>query len=319
MTLRNASLSAGLVGAFSLGTALAVTAPAPEAEAAPPAACRVPADASSLVPDGAEFMASANLKKLAKSPIYKDAKSKMRNDPEVRRTLDGLDACKLGLDDLERVTIGGSRNDEFVMIVEGDGIGSSAMLTCVAKQLAPKTPASMFAPAVSGCISGLDMGDGAGFVLDRRHLVFVSKGWKGKVQKRLGGSGRAASNGSLKSAVRNARRAAPLWFAVDVKQPIDTGMGKYDIDGVGGGVDLSRGLHLDLAAHFRSSSEAGQLRQELEGYRAMALMMGPSMGIPADVIQNVKVEGKGADLGLSVDLTESQIKQLEQAAKAQGI
>lgn len=267
------------------------------------------------MPDGAQFVVSADIKRLASSQLFKDAKGHLRSDPEVRRTLDSLDACKLGLDDLDRVTVAGTKNDEFVVILEGSGIGSTALLQCAAKKLAPKSPAAAFAPAVSGCMTTLDMGDGVGLVLDKRHLVFVSERWKGKVQGRLDGRGSSAARGSLRAALRNAKRNAPVWFAADIGEPIDTGTARYDVQGVAGGIDLSRGLHLDLAAHLKSSSQAGQLRHELEGYRAMALMMGPSIGVPADIIGQVKLTGAGADLGISVDLTEAQLRQLESVAK----
>jgi len=307
-------VAAGVAGAV-LGAAQPVSAAPPVDATSKGGSCRVPADASELVPDGAEFIVSADVAKLAKSDLFGEVKGHLRNDAQVRRTLDGLDACKLGLDDIDRITLAGTRNDEFVVVLEGGGIGSAALLSCAAKQLAPNSPVGTFAPALSGCMTTLDMGDGVGMVLDRRHLVFVSQRWTSKVQQRLDGRGRPAAHGSLKPAMRNAKRNSPIWFAADIDEPIDTGGARYDLEGIAGGLDIGQGLHLDLAARFRSGDQASKLRQELEGYRAMAMLMGPTVGIPPEVIGNVKLSGTGADLGLSLDLTRAQLRQLQHLAQ----
>lgn len=311
------TLSRALVLSLPLAIGLALGAnevsAAPGAGAKPVrATCPRVADATTLIPDGAKAILRVDGSKTFRSTLYRDLRTALDRDLKLKDGLAVLDACGLGLEDIDALTAAVGANDETVAIVEAKGIGGAKTLACLRERLAARRDGKQpWTTRRDGCFRVLsEDGRDFAFALDASTLVLTRGGWADEVRGLIHGKGKSAAATSSAGALASIDRTKALWFSMalsDRDRSAMSGSAAANLESMSGAMDFARGM--DLVAHLRvpDPGAALQLRDELTMYRDLIDGMGT---LPKGLADQVRVDANGPAVELSVALSPSDLERL---------
>lgn len=273
--------------------------------AAPPSA-GLPA-AFALLPADASLLAHVDLQALRAAPLWESNRAVLDADPDARRTLDALAACRLPFEALQALDLAVSADGRDVAaVVTGEGVGDPERLTCLQGQLPDRGLRVEPGPEPT-----LAVGDARGFFHGPTVLVLATPGYQQAVAALRAGPGPGGPLHALAAGVTPGRA---IWFVGQIpdKSARTLAPALSGLRQVRGALDLSEGLglELDLAmeSEARAAAVAAELRGQLEGLRGA--------GLPAPVVQRVELRQTGAELRVAARLTIAEIAAIQALAAA---
>lgn len=285
-----------------LALALACSRPA-----VPPAGAGLPT-AFALLPADASLLAHVDLQALRASPLWQKNRALLDADPDARRTLDALAACRVGFEGLQALDLAVSADGRDVAaVLTGEGVGDPARATCLQGQLPDRK-------------LHLEPGPEPVLVLDgaRGHfhgpdsLVFATPGWDEAVRALRAGP--PAAPGPLHALAAGVAPGRSIWFVGQVPgntartlAPALSGLQR-----VRGALDLAEGLGVELDLGMdgeeRAASVTGELRRQFDVLKAA--------GLPPGVVERVELRHAGAEVHIAVRLTMTEISAIQALAAA---
>lgn len=304
--------------AFGGGLALALASPGNAAPALKASTCAAaPADAASLVPDGAQGVVGVDVAALTRSELFRAHRSALESQPGIAEPLARLVACGLSLDDIDAVTVAAGKDQQAMAVIRGAGIGKHAALQCLATKLPNSSKGKQTKVHRRGCRTEVTHGGKTvGWGLDDRTLVVASEAWADAVAGRIAGKGRSALRGNLSAKLGAANRRGTVWFAggVDAQARKQlAGTPAAGVQSVAGSVDVGSGVRVALVADTGSRADAQKLRDELDAYLQMGRAMSTMAGIPARVLDGVRISAAGSSVRATAELSRRDIEDLRKA------
>ena len=287
-------------------------------------ACKGGASAAGgkLIPEQATIMAGIDVGGLLKTRAYTDNKGQLEKQKEWTDFSAAAKACNLDPEKaISSILIGTDGKANVAAVITGEGIGDEKNLTCVADKAKEKNGGKTpFTIADEGGKKMLKMdgGDGVGFIVDGKTVVFASKAWEGAVKDLIDGKGKPATEGPNKDLFARADQSKHMWAAGLV--PAEAAAGAK---GLGGdpkdfsiSLDLGDGLAVKAAVGLASADQAKDLKKKADDALPGAKMMAGMMGVPAKAVETLKVDTKDNQITVEASLTSDDLKQLQDKAAA---
>ena len=294
-----------------LAAALTAIGPACSRPAQPqPAAASLPAPLA-LLPQDASLVAHVDLAALRAAPLWAKNQALLAADPDARRTLDALAACKIpfeGLRTLDLAVASDSRN--VAAVLTGDGVGEPDKVACLEGQL----PGRGLRVDRAGAAPVLVLNGASGRFHDPTTMVFSTPGWDVAVDELRAGKAAGVGAGPLGPLVARLPAARPIWFVgrVPTQAAISLAPALSGLQEVRGALDLQDGLGVELAlgmdSEARAAATLAELRKQIDGLRAA--------GLPAPVLDRIGLSQAGAELSIAVRLTMTEIAALQALSSA---
>ncbi len=162
-----------------------------------------------LIPEQATIMGGIDVAGLMKTKHYSENKAMLESQREWTEMSAAAKACNLDPEKaLSSILVGTDGKANFAVVITGEGLGDEKNLTCIADKAKEKNGGKTpFTIADDGGKKVLRMenGDGTGFIVDGKTLVFASKTWEAAVKDLMDGKGKAASSGSEQGHLRSRR------------------------------------------------------------------------------------------------------------------
>lgn len=278
--------------------------------ACPPTTVAPPA----LVPHDAAAIIGIDLAALQKSAWFPDLDALAHAHPRLAPVLEAIEACGVGPGDRREVTIGLSAHDDAMMVLRAADLGTPATLDCVAKELKTALGVTPWTRRTTGCTSVLDIagGEGRGHTLDSDTVVIATRGWIARVDDRVAGRGRSAMTGTLAWARPGLDMTRTVWFATQLSaaQAGRLGTQAAALRQLAGGVDVARGLSLEVTAGFVHATDAADAARELDAELRSIRIAAPMFGLPAGIVDRVTVTARGSRLRVHGAISESDLRAL---------
>jgi hypothetical protein len=269
------------------------------------------ADSAKLIPDAATVVAGIDVAGLVKSGVYTANKEQIEKDG--KELLDAANACNLGLDKLESITVGfDPATRGFAAVVRAEGIGNPANLECARAKISEQEGKDPWTVAEADGKKILEMPDGTvGYVVNEGSLVVASKDWTGKVKELIDGKGASVFDGPLKDVIARADTSKTIWIAGTIPEERVKGTPGEGAKDAAGSIDLGSGVTISGSIGFGSADDAtkkkAELQQQFEGMKALA----GTLGIPQPVVDSVKIDASGSAVTVTVTATEDDMKALQ--------
>ena len=165
----------------------------------------------------------------------------------------------------------------------------------------------------------MDNGEGTGYIVDGKTLVFASKAWEGAVKDLIDGKGKAATEGPNKDIVSRADQSKHIWAAgivpADAAGAAKGGLGA-DAKDFSVSLDLADGMAFSAAVGLASADQAKDLKKKADEGLAALKGLAPMLGIPAKAIETLKVDTKDSMITVSASMSHDDVKQLQDKAGA---
>jgi hypothetical protein len=275
-------------------------------------------EAAKLIPDGAQMMAGINVKAVMASKLYTDNKEVFEKDEEAKEAMAAMKECNLDPATLESALVGADDKEHFVAVLSGAGIGVEANLQCMADKIKEKSgeEAWKIEEKDGKKVVTIDGGEVIGHMVNDSTLALAHKEWNAALVERIDGKGVAAIDGSLKDWYGKAPKDKHIWFAGATPANAAGELGPAgEAKGAWGGLDLSDGLSLEVAAAFENAEKATAVAAEAQkGFDEVKGMAG-MIGVPQTVVDSVKIEAKDADLNVSAKATQADLDQISATIK----
>lgn len=275
--------------------------------------------AAKLVPDAATMIGGVNLKALVASSSYKENQALLEKG-EGKEAIAAAKACNLGPDTWQSVVFGADPtggDDKMVVILTATGAGKKANLECIGgkiKESSDKEPWTL-ADKDGKVVLTLAEDGGMGYAVDDNTLVIVGKDWDAAVTELIGGKGKSAADGSLKGLIGRTDMGKTFWGAGKVPAGMASGPTEGITD-VAGWIDVSGGLELMVSAGLGSAADATAkatlLTTEFDKVKGMA----GAVGVPAGVVDSVKIEGKDKAVVVTAKASEADLKEISKSVKS---
>lgn len=287
--------------ALALALGLACSRPAPAPQVAP----------LTLLPAEASLVAHVDLQALRAAPLWQHNRALLEADPDARRTLDALAACRVPFEGLRTLDLAVAPNGvDVAAVLVGEGVGERERITCLEGQL----PERGLHVDATGPEPVLVLAGARGWFHGPSALVLATPGWLKQVEALRAGSGAAVASGPLQPLLARIPAERPIWFAgqVPTQAAVSLAPALSGLQQVRGALDLREGLGVELALGM--TDEAGatatltELRRQFEGLRAA--------GIPAPLLDRVALGQSGAEVTIEVRLGMSEISALHTLAEA---
>jgi len=316
---------AALVGACSADALLPTTAQLePElAESAAqsmmlaPARCAPPkiTDTRDALPDGLKLAAHLDFKDAASGVFGSEVEAALKSNPETRELVAAVRKCGLPIHFADEATVGFDPDDDDVVVaLKGRGLGSDKTIDCLHDAIKDKTGDSPWKKGTKACTTTLTMDDGAViYVAGKDVVVLASKRQDAAVRERLQGKGTALLDGSLKWARKSVEMKRSAWLAMEVPSAMAAG-GMPGLERVGASVDMAKGLDLEMSLGFSSRKEAGDAATKMKTFTSLGAMM----GVPSTLMDSVVIDHKGAEVGVEVFVSPSDLEALKDIANGAG-
>lgn len=246
----------------------------------------------SMVPNGSAMVLHVNLAKFRNSTFFKTVVSGLLNAPPIKMQLAAAKA-EAGFDPINDL--------DSLTVVAPANIGQPGAEPLVMLQ------GKVDAKAIGAKISN----DKIGVVAAKGRLILGDKGAIASAQK---GGGAA----SLKALLGTTNTKADLWFVANLPPALQKqmAMGNPMAKGVTkmrGSVDFTKGLNLSMALDTPMAAQAAAEANKAIA-QAVKEPMVTQMGL-APMLQKVKVQAKGKDLSIDVDLNEAEVGKLQMMAQ----
>lgn len=331
-------------------------APAAEAPAPAAAATGAWLEVVGLMPDGANNVMGLNFEKLRKSPFWKDIKGAMEGSEDGKRLLSAMKGCGLSEQDLNRLAVGGGAQGfgSGVVVMAGNDLGNPEKIKCMLGQVqaeaqrqdankgkkkgkkaaAKKKDAEPFFTA--GKKNGHDVFelDAAKLGLENQvaaqgkvHVISVDKNRVAIVpDKQINGAlARLATDAapvsatltSIKDRVGSDGTLVVLGLADATVREMMTAQGITGLKSYRAAIDLNKGVSLDVGL---AMNEAGAAKAAAKTILAKINEQKPMLAflsLPPTLLDSLKVEPKGADVALSLRLSEKQVGALRSVVEQQ--
>ncbi len=273
-------------------------------------------DPVKLVPDVATMVGGVNVKGLMSSQLYADHKETFESG-ETKEMMEAAKGCKLDPNGVSGMVFGADpASNGFVVVISAPGIGKEDNLNCIAgkvKEKAGEDPWTLEEKDGKKVLS-MQGGEGIGYLVGDDMIAVASTSWADSVKQLIDGKGAAAVDGTLKDLVGRAPKDKHIWFAGSI--PADAAAGLKGTPGesvkdFSGGLDVSNGLAVSLAAGVGTPENAtalqGELQKQFDGLKGMA----PAIGIPQGVVDSVKIAAAEASVTVHLSASNDDLKALK--------
>jgi hypothetical protein len=287
-------------------------------------ACKGGASAAGgkLIPEQATIMGGIDVAGLMKTKHYTDNKGMLESQREWTEMSAAAKACNLDPEKaLSSILFGTDGKANFAAVITGEGLGDEKNLTCIADKAKEKNGGKTpFTIADDGGkkVLRMDGGDGTGFIVDGKTLVFASKSWEGAVKELIDGKGKAAIDGPNKAVFARADQSKHIWAAGLIPAEaagMAKGMGAEPKD-FSVSLDLADGMAFSAALGLASADQAQALKKKADEGLAALKGLAPMLGIPAKAVETLKVDTKDNQITVSASMSHDDVKQLQEKAGA---
>lgn len=277
------------------------------------------ADALKYIPDGANLLIGLDAAKVAGSAMMKDNQDMLKQG-EAGEMIEAADACKVGMATWKYAVVGGNtdKNKEIVIVVSATGVGKKDTLDCIGKKVKEKKPEEKFEVGEEDgrvVVTGGDDGEKIYSVSDDV-IALVGADSQEAFKGLLGGKGKTALDGSLKDVFSSVDQSKHIYFGMVATADMQEGP-TAGLKHLTGTVDLSAGLAVAASGEFADAAKAtelaGMANKQFGEMKGMAGMF----GIPAAVVESVKIEAKGAAVSMSASASADDMKKISETMKKQ--
>lgn len=276
-------------------------------------------DAMKYIPDGANLLIGLDAAKVAGSSMMKDNQDLLK-EGDAGEMLAAADACKVGMATWKYAVVGGNTETENggVIVVSATGVGKKDTLDCIGKKVVEKNPEEKFEVGEEDgrvIVSGIKDGQKVYAVSDDV-IAIVGTEAQPAFTGLLGGKGKAAVDGSLKEVLGSVDQSKHIYFGMIATPDMQEGP-TAGLKHVTGTVDLSAGLAIAASGVFADDAKAtelaGMANKQFGEMKGMAGMF----GIPAAVVESVKIEAKGPAVAVSAKASADDMKKIGETMKKQ--
>jgi len=287
-------------------------------------ACKGGASAAGgkLIPEQATIMGGIDVAGLMKTKHYTDNKGMLESQKDWTEMSAAAKACNLDPEKaLSSILFGTDGKANFAAVITGEGLGDEKNLTCIADKAKEKNGGKTpFTIADDGGKKVLRMegGDGTGFIVDGKTVVFASKSWEGAVKELIDGKGKPAVDGPNKAVFSRADQSKHIWAAGLIPAEaagMAKGMGAEPKD-FSISLDLADGMAFAAAVGLASADQATALKKKADEGLAAIKGLAPMIGIPAKALETLKIDAKDATISVSASMSHDDVKQLQEKAGA---
>ncbi len=275
-----------------------------------------------LIPEQATIMAGIDVGGLLKTRAYTDNKGQLEKQKEWTEFSAAAKACNLDPEKaISSILLGTDGKANMAAVITGDGIGDEKNLTCVADKAKEKNGGKTpFTIADEGGkkVLKMDGGDGVGFIVDARTVVFASKGWEAAVKDLVDGKGKPATDGPNKDLFARADQSKHMWAAGLVPAEAASGAKGLGADPKDFSIslDMGDGLAVKAAVGLASADQAKDLKKKADEQLPGMKMIAGMMGIPAKAVETLKVDTKDNQITVEASMSHDDLKQLQDKAGA---
>jgi hypothetical protein len=262
-----------------------------------------------LIPDQAEFILGISLGSIMSSPLYALAAAELSQDQDIQGVLNIFKNCNLDPAKLESVVVGASKDENFVAVMIGEGVGEDANASCVIKGVQKQAGDPEIADVITqDGKKMIQFTDGRAYLVDGRTLALATTAWEGALGELIDGKGTPAASNSKKDLLAKVNGGASIW-GVAVVPPEMAAMGAMigapaefsSATTLAGSVDLSSGAAINMLAGFGSEDAAKAVATWMQTMLAEGTKDAPPE--LAGVVKSVKIEAVGKDVSLSMTST----------------
>jgi hypothetical protein len=275
-----------------------------------------------LIPEQATIMGGIDVAGLMKTKHYSENKAMLESQREWTEMSAAAKACNLDPEKaLSSIIFGTDGKANFAAVITGEGLGDEKNLTCIADKAKEKNGGKTpFTIADDGGkkVLRMDGGEGTGYIVDGKTVVFASKGWEAAVKDLIDGKGKAAPDGPNKAIFARADQSKHLWAAGLIPGEV-AGMAKAmeaDPKDFSVALDLADGMSFQAAVGLASADQAQAVKKKADEGLAMVKGIAPMMGIPAKAIETLKIDVKDNQITVSASMSHDDVKQLKDKAGA---
>jgi hypothetical protein len=275
-----------------------------------------------LIPEQATIMVGIDVGGLMKTKLYGENKAEFEKQKDYSEMAAAAKACNLDPEKaLNSVLIGTDGKANVVAVLTGEGLGDEKNLTCIADKAKEKnggkTPFTIVDEAGKKTLK-LESGEGTGYIVDGKTVVFASKAWEGAVKDLIDGKGKSANDGPNKDLFDRADRSKHIWAAGLVPAEMAGGAKSMGADAKDFSVsfDLSDGLALKAMVGLASADQATDLKKKGDDNLPGAKMMAGMMGVPPKALETVKIDTKDNMITVEASLSNDDLKIIKDKAGA---
>ncbi|MFZ6178077.1 hypothetical protein [Nannocystis pusilla] len=268
-------------------------------------------DPLTLLPADASLVAHVDLQALRAAPLWQQNHALLDADPDARRTLDALAACRVPFENLRTLDLAVAANGvDVAAVLVGDGVGERDRLACLEGQL----PDRGLELDTSGPEPVVALGGARGRIVGPDVLLLGTAGWSQQLDALRAGTGASAAAGPLQPLIARIAEGRPIWFAgqVPTKAAVSLAPALSGLEQVRGALDLRDGLGVELALGMRAEDVAGATLAELK--RQFEALRGA--GIPPAILDRVALGQTGREVTIEVRLGMAEIAALHGLAEA---
>jgi hypothetical protein len=262
-----------------------------------------------LIPDQAEFILGISVGSIMSSPIYALASAELAQDPDIQGVINILKNCNVDAAKLESIVVGAAKDENFVAVMIGEGVGEDANASCIIKGVQKQAGDPEIADVVTqDGKKMIQFTDGRAYLVDGRTLALATTAWEGALGELIDGKGTPAVSNSKKDLFAKVNGAASIW-GVAVVPPELASMGAMfgapaeisTVQTVTGSVDLSSGAAINMLAGFASEDAAKSVATWMQTMLGEATKDAPAE--VAGVVKSVKIEAAGKDVTVAMTAT----------------
>lgn len=266
-----------------------------------------------LLPADASLIAHVDFQALRAAPLWQQNRELLDADPDARRTLDALAACRVPFENLRTLDLAVAPNGHDVAaVLVGDGVGERERITCLEGQL----PERGLRLDTDGPEPTLVLRSARGRLHSPNLLVIATSGWLAQVDalRTAQPAPASAATGPLQPQLARIPDARPIWFVgqMPTRAAVALAPALSGLTQVRGALDLRDGLGLELALGMTDDTVAAatlaELRRQFDGLQ--------TAGIPAPLLEHVVLGQSGSEVTIEVRLSMAEISLLRTLAGA---
>lgn len=275
-----------------------------------------------LIPEQATIMVGVDVSGLMKTKLYGENKGELEKQGNYTEMAAAAKACNLDPEKaLSSILIGTDGKANVVAVLTGEGLGDEKNLTCIADKAKEKnggkTPFTIVDEGGKKTLK-MESGEGTGYIIDGKTVVFASKAWEGAVKDLIDGKGKSANDGPNKALFDRADRSKHIWAAGLVPAEMAGGAKSVGADAKDFSVsfDLSDGLALKGMVGLASADQAKELKKKGDDNLPGAKMMAGMMGVPPKALETLKLDTKDNMITVEASLSNDDLKIIKDKAGA---
>jgi len=273
-----------------------------------------------LIPEQATIMIGIDVSGLMKTKLYGENKAEIEKQKEYGEMAAAAKACNLDPEKaLSSVLMGTDGKANVAAVLTGEGLGDEKNLTCIAEKTKEKNggkvPFTIVDDAGRKTLK-MESGEGTGYIIDGKTIVFATKAWEGAVKDLIDGKGKPAIDGPNKDLFARADQSKHIWAAGLVPAEMAGGAKSVGADAkdFSMSLDMSDGLALKAAVGLASADQAKELKKKGDDNLPGAKMMAGMMGVPPKALETLKLDTKDNLITVEASLSNDDMKILKDKA-----